>query len=194
MEIKLTRKQFIYRKYRTECDKAYPATFELGEEDKMTSLRPIVVPGLTIPVPLYHAGFPVSRQYIFKRQLREDDKIEDFQGIVNQATDRWLAQGKPRPFYSARLCFLPTCDYLITFASSLSAPSDLEMFVKHPHEILDRYLGLMKFTEEEKEFIKTRGLFKWYRDLCTGEEESPLPEDACLRTGSLNPDDRDEYD
>ncbi|KAG2006735.1 hypothetical protein CC2G_014487 [Coprinopsis cinerea AmutBmut pab1-1] len=82
-------KSQIYRTYHKECNEAYPETLEFGEEDKLNRLRRILVPGVTIPVPLYFAGFMVSERYIRERCEREYGELRNFGGITDEAKFRW---------------------------------------------------------------------------------------------------------
>ncbi|KAG2003741.1 hypothetical protein CC2G_004323 [Coprinopsis cinerea AmutBmut pab1-1] len=122
------------------CDETYPQTFEFGEEDKIKALLPILVPGVSIPVPLYFASFLVSPSYIMNRFVHGEQQLHHVKGIVEEAHPRWIAAGEPsNGFYSysrqpsafPKLWTWPTRDCMIYFTISGNAPRDIEYFVEN---------------------------------------------------------------
>ncbi|EAU81313.1 hypothetical protein CC1G_07243 [Coprinopsis cinerea okayama7 len=128
----------------------------------------------------------VSERYIRERCEREYGELRNFGGITDEAKFRWRDKGEPKPFLFPNLWGWPTGDYAIWFVTSGSDETDIQYFLDNRDAILDRYLELMEFPQEERVFIKTR-LFRWHRHLPTGEEYGVrrLPPDACLTTRSL---------
>ncbi|EAU81339.1 hypothetical protein CC1G_07269 [Coprinopsis cinerea okayama7 len=172
---------------KNRCLEAFPSSIEFSSQTDAVSLpvEPLrkVDSILTIPVPLYYAGFFVSAAWLCHWGARTPGwpRCNDIQVEVVR---RWEAEGKPEPFMSPKVTKWPTGDFLIyfvTFSYPVTMRHNLDLFYDNRDAILDRALGLMKFPDDEKELVKTK-LFKWHRYMRTMKKEvEALPEDACLR-------------
>ncbi|EAU87998.2 hypothetical protein CC1G_01645 [Coprinopsis cinerea okayama7 len=179
--------RYLYKTYRPECEEAFPATIEFTQQETKSKLplKPLYKPELrvTIPVPLYFAGFMVSAGWLFEWNRRNDAK--GIHAVASRATPKWAERGKEKPFMTPTVYPWPTGDYMVYFISYPASRGELEYFYDNRDAILDRYLDLMDFPSHEREIIKTR-LFKWYRlmraTMSTREDlMEDLPEDMCLQ-------------
>ncbi|KAG2006745.1 hypothetical protein CC2G_014495 [Coprinopsis cinerea AmutBmut pab1-1] len=178
--------RYLYTTYRTECEEAFPATFEFTDERTKYGLpvKPLYKPdiGVTIPVPMYYAGFVVSGQWLSNWNYRHRCSGRDT--IAAAAVVQWRKMDKPAPLLTPRVHPWPTGDSVIYFVSHPADRKELKYLYDHRDTVLEAFLEVIDFSPEEKDIIRTK-LFKWHRLMPTTISEldldEPLPVDKCLQ-------------
>ncbi|KAG2006728.1 hypothetical protein CC2G_014480 [Coprinopsis cinerea AmutBmut pab1-1] len=149
------------RSYYDECLATFPASIECADQrDALTlPVEPIRKPGgttsgrITIPAPVYMAGFLVSDEWVVERAFRPKEGI-GCDEICEESVRRWHALGSPKPYMPPMIHPWPSGGFIIHFATYSSGTShreSLEYFYEHRDAVLDRTLELMDFTEEEED-------------------------------------------